>query len=463
MQILTQKIIAMKNNLIVSILLIVNLCFYQSGILLAQKNDVQKKVDDYIEAYMQMNQFCGSVLIANNGNVLVSKGYGYANYQFNIENTHQTKFRIASLTKGFTSIAIMQLVENNKLKLDDKLMKFISDYPRGDEITIKHLLSMTSGIPNHTEFDDFDKERRVFSYNILQTIETFKGKPLEFTPGERFKYSNSNYLLLGFIIEHVSDMTYAEYVKQNIFEPLKMQKSGYETPEKIIINMAQGYRFKNNEIENAKFRNMSNAHASGALYSSIEDLYIWARTLYTNKLISKKSLETVFSPVNDNYAFGWGVIDVFNHKMITHSGEIDGFTSNISCFTNEDICVIILSNFEHTPISRINKDLIAIIFDKEYQIPGVVKTINLPEDILQSYTGEYELKPGFVFTVTFNDGRLYCQPTGQPKLELLPVSENEFVLKEVEAKILFLNDLNLTIDKFILNQRAKKISALKIK
>jgi len=122
-----------------------------------------------------------------------------------------------------------------------------------------------------------------------------------------------------------------------------------------------------------------------------------------------------------------------------------------------------LSNFEHTPISRINKDLIAIIFDKEYQIPDVVKTIKLPDDILQSYTGEYELKPGFVFTVTFNDGQLYCQPTGQPKLELLPVSENEFVFKEVEARISFLKDSNQQIDKLILNQGGKKIPALKIK
>lgn len=452
----------MKKKLIVSIILMVNLCFYQTGNLLAQENDVQEKVDGYIEAYMQMNQFSGSVLIANNGNVLVSKGYGYANYQFNIENTPQTKFRIGSLTKGFTAVAIMQLVENNKLSLDDKLIKFISDYPRGDEITINHLLSMTSGIPNHTEFDDFNKERRVFHYNILQTISTFKGKPLEFTPGEQFKYSNSNYMLLGFIIEHVSDMTYAEYVKQNIFEPLKMQNSGYETPEKIIKNMAQGYRFKNNEIENAKFRNMANAHASGALYSTIEDLYIWDRALYTDKLISKKSLETMFSTVKANYAFGWGVVDVFNHKMIAHAGEIDGFTSNISRFVDDDICIVILSNFEHTPVSRINKDLIAIIFDKEYKNPVVVKTTKLPDDILQSYTGEYELKPGFVFNITFNDGSLYCQPTGQPKLELIPVSEYEFVLKEIEARISFLKGSNQMIEKLILHQGGNEIPASKI-
>ncbi len=450
-----------RNNLLLS-LLIVSLCFCQTGTLSAQQNDVQQKVDEYIDAYVQMNQFSGSILIARNGHILVSKGYGYANYEFNIENTPQTKFRIGSLTKGFTALSIMQLVEHNKLSLEDKLIKFISDYPFGNEITIRNLLTMTSGIPNHTEFEDFNKKRRVFHYTLLQTIETFKNKPLDFNPGERFEYSNSNYILLGYIIEQVSKMSYAEYVKQNIFEPLKMKSSGFERPEKIIKNMAHGYYFKNNEIENARFRDMSNAHASGALYSTIGNLYKWDRALYTEKLINKESIETIFTPFKDNYAFGWGVIDVFNHKMISHSGEIDGFTSNISRFIDDDICIIILSNFEHTPISRINKDLISIIFGKEYKIPDVVKTINLPDNILRSYIGEYELKHGFVFTITFSDGSLFCQPTGQQKLELLPLSESEFILKEVEAKISFVKNSSQKVDKLILNQGGNQIPALKI-
>src|SRR6056297_2097729 len=257
----------MKRYMVLSILIIVNLCFYHSGMLLAQENDVQEKVDDYIEAYMKMNQFSGSVLIAKNGNVLASKGYGSANYQFNIENTPQTKFRIGSLTKGFTAVAIMQLVENKKLSLDDKLMKFIPDYPRGNEISIRHLLTMTSGIPNHTELDDFNNDRRVYAHSILETIETFKSKPLAFVPGTQFEYSNSNYILLGYIIEQVSDMNYESYIDQYIFEPLKMENSGYEKPEVIIEQMSCGYCLKNNEIINAKYRDMSNAHASGALYS----------------------------------------------------------------------------------------------------------------------------------------------------------------------------------------------------
>ena len=452
----------MKRSSVLLRLIIGCLCFCQTSALLAQQN-IQVKVNKYIDAYVQMHQFSGSILIAKNGQVLVRNGYGYANYQFNIENTPQIKFRIGSLTKGFTALAIMQLVENNKLSLDDKLIKFIPDYPRGDEITLKHLLTCTSGIPNHTEFEDFNKERRVYHFTVSQTIETFKNKPLGFNPDEKFEYSSSNYILLGYIIEQISNMTYADYVEQNIFKPLRMENSGFETPEQVIKNMARGYLFKNNEIENAKFRDMSNAHASGALYSTVEDLYKWDRALYSETLISKESLKTMFIPFKDNYAYGWGVANIFNHKMVTHSGEIDGFISNISRFPDDDICIVILSNFEHTPISRINKDLIAIIFGEEYKIPEVINTIKLSDEISQIYTGKYELKPGFVFSVSLNNGSLFCQPTGQPKLELLPISESEFILKEVEAKISFIKNSSQEVEKLILNQGGSQVPALRIK
>lgn len=442
--------------------LIAILCICKFNVASAQQDDIQKKVDEYIDAHIQMNQFSGSILIAKNDQIVVNKGYGFANYGFVIKNNSETKFRIASLTKGFTAVAILQLEEKGLLNIDDKLQKYIPDYPRGDEISIKHLLTHTSGVPNHTEFDDFDKERRVFGYNILETIETFQSRPLEFTPGEKFNYSNSNYILLGFVIEQVSKMSYEEYIKQNIFEPLKMNNTGFENPDRIIKNFAQGYCLKNNEIGKAKFRDMSNAHASGALYSTTEDLYFWDRALYSEELLNNKSKEKMFTEFKDNYGFGWGIVNVFNHKMIAHSGDIDGFTSNISRFINDDISIIILSNFEHTPINRINKDLIAIVFNEKYTVPEIIKTIKLSNNILQSYVGEYELQPGFIFSISFIDGKLFCQPTGQPKLELAPISESEFMLKEVEAKISFSKNSNQEIEKLFLHQGDKKIPANKI-
>lgn len=450
----------MKNLLLISLITISSLCNFNTA--LAQQDDIQKKVDEYIDAHMQMNQFSGSILIAKNNQIVLNKGYGYSSYGFEIKNNQHTKFRIGSLTKGFTAVAILQLEEKGLLDINDKLQKYLPDYPRGNDITIKHLLTSTSGIFNHTEFEDFNKNRRVYECSLMETIETFKNKDLKFNPGEKFDYSNSNYILLGLIIEQVSKMSYEDYVKQNIFEPLEMNHSGFENPNTVIKNFANGYRVDNDKIENANYRNMSNAHASGALYSTISDLYLWDRALYTEKLISNESKSKMFTEFKSNYGFGWGIVNVFNHKMIAHSGEIDGFTSNISRFVEDDVTIIILSNFEQTPINLINRDLIAIVFNEKYTIPEVVKTIQLSDNTLKLYTGEYKLQEGFVFSISFNDNKLYCQPTRQQKLELSPISESEFILKGVNAKISFVKNSNNNIEKLILHQGDKQFSAPKI-
>jgi CubicO group peptidase (beta-lactamase class C family) len=158
-----------------------------STLYASTREDIENKVDLYIGAYVKMNQFSGSVLIAQNGQVIVSKGYGMANYEYEIPNDSQTKFRIGSLTKQFTAMAIMMLEEKKLLNVDDNLTKYIPDYPNGDKIKIMHLLTQTSGIPDHTELPDFNQDRRVYQYDIIKTIETFKNMPLEFSPGEKLE------------------------------------------------------------------------------------------------------------------------------------------------------------------------------------------------------------------------------------------------------------------------------------
>ena len=248
--------------------------------------DIEKKADQYIKAYVKMNQFSGSVLIARDGQIIISKGYGMANYKYEIPNDSQTKFRIASLTKQFTAMAIMMLEEKKLLSIEDYLTKYIPDYPDGDKIKILHLLTHTSGIPDHTEFPDFNQDRRVYQYDITRTIETFKNMPLEFTPGEKFKYSNSGYILLGYIIEKVTRTSFENFIDQNIFKPLNMIHSGFERTGKVIKYHANGYALNGNEIIKAAYRDISNANASGALYSTIDDLYLWDRAL---PLLSLKS------------------------------------------------------------------------------------------------------------------------------------------------------------------------------
>ncbi len=428
------------------------------------QEDIQNKVDEYIGAYVKMNQFGGSILVAQNDQVLINKGYGMANVEFEILNDPQTKFRIGSLTKLFTAVAIMMLEEKGVLSVDDHLTKYIPDYPDGDQITIVHLLTHTSGIPDHAELPDFNRERRVYRYDLLQTIETFKNLPLEFTPGEKSKYSNSGYILLGYIIEQVTQTSFENFVDQNIFKPLYMVHSGYEWTDQVIKQHANGYASSGNEIIKAAYRDISNAHASGALYSTAEDLYLWDRALYTEELITFQSLKKMFTPFKEQFEFGygWGIVDLFNRKMVGHNGETEGFYSNITRFINDDVCIIVLSNIDGAPAGQMGVDLAAILFGEPYTIPEVREIAEVDPDILNNYVGKYELNPNFHCVITKENTQLYCQPTGQDQLEIYPESETVFFLKEVEIQITFVRGENGKVEKLILHQGGNDIPLTKI-
>jgi CubicO group peptidase (beta-lactamase class C family) len=435
----------------------------QAAVAVNTTEDIESKVDAYIRAYEELVHFSGSVLIAKNGKPIFKKSYGNASYEHNVPNTPHTKFRIGSLTKQFTAMAVMMLEEKKQLDVHDKLSRYIPDYPDGDRIEILHLLTHTSGIPDHTELVDFDRERRVFPHDVAQTIDTFKNKPLEFTPGEKFKYSNSGYILLGYIIEKVAQMPYGEFIEQNILRPLWMNDSGFEKRNEIIEDRASGYCLESDKVIKAEYRDITNAHASGSLYSTVEDLYLWDRALYTERLIGKNALERMFTPFKDHYGYGWGVVDVFNRKMVGHNGETEGFRANISRFIDGEVCIIVLSNMEHAPIGKISIDLAAIVFGEKYSIPEVRQVVTVHPDILRDYAGEYEIKPGFSLTIIEENGRLFCQPTGQDKLEVYPELETVFFLKVVDARISFIRNDNNEVEKLILHQGGKDIPATRVR
>jgi CubicO group peptidase (beta-lactamase class C family) len=286
---------------------------------------------------------------------------------------------------------------------------------------------------------------------------------MNFSPGEKFEYSNAGYYLLGYIIEKVTGKDYATVIKHNIFNPLGMSDSGYDYNHLIIKNRAYGYLLEKGELINAKYIHMANVHASGGLYSTIEDMYLWDRTLHTEKLIKQNSLDQMFNPVTQNYGYGWGIVTLFDRKMVGHNGDMDGFQTNITRFIDDDVCIIVLSNFGHAPIGKISVDLAAIVFGQNYDIPQkrVAKKIDFA--IYDDYVGRYEVNPNFSFIISREDDRLFCQPTGQNKLELFPESEIKFFLKEVDAQIVFVRDEEGKIIKLVLHQSGREIPAKKTK
>ncbi|KPU42676.1 putative penicillin-binding protein PbpX [Oxobacter pfennigii] len=338
--------------------------------------DIELKADEYIKIYESSGWFSGSVLMAKKGEIILNKGYGMANYELGVFNTPKTKFHLGSLTKQFTAMAIMQLEEKGLLSVEDKLSKYIADYPNGNKITIHMLLTHTSGIPDYINDDDSFNSISKLPHSITQIIDRFKNKPLEFTPGKKYDYSNSGYVLLSYIIEKVSGKSYEQYLQDNIFTPLGMVNTGYDYLTPIIKDRASGYSISKGSLVNAEFFDRSNLQGADGLYSNTEDLYLWDRALYTEKLAKKETLDKIFKvyPPATAYGYGWTISD----GEIKHFGKMDGFYTFISRDITNDITIIVLSNIQQVPLGAIARDLNYIAHEKDYKLPenlAVIKTI----------------------------------------------------------------------------------------
>lgn len=310
---------------------------------------------DKVDVYLNKLKFNGTVLLAKKGNILFRQGYGMANLQKKSPNTPNTIFRIASVTKQFTALAIMQLQEQGKLNVKDSIHKYLPDYPHGDKITIHHLLTHTSGIPNYTSFPDY-LETMGQQVTVEQNLDKFKDKPLDFEPGSMYQYSNSGYNVLGAIIEQVSKQSYENYIYEHIFKPLGMNDSGFRDGGIADKQFAVGYTNGPDTPSEAPFVDMSIPYSSGAMYSTIDDLYKWDRSLYTEQLIKKNSTEAMLTPFKENYAYGWVVVDE-GRKIYGHNGGINGFVAILLHYMVDDMTVIVLSNNDSADINRIGDTL----------------------------------------------------------------------------------------------------------
>jgi CubicO group peptidase (beta-lactamase class C family) len=324
--------------------------------------DLATRADEYLIEQTRTAGFSGAVLIAREGKVLFSKGYGLANVEHDVTNTPQTKFRLGSVTKQFTALAIMILQERGKLNVQDHVSKFVPDSPEAwRDITLHHLLTHTAGIPNLTTFPDH-RTTMMLPSPTASTVARFKDKALEFKPGERFNYSNSGYVLLGYVIERISGESYEAFLLKNIFEPLQMTDSGYDHNEMVLTHRAAGYVRPRGTLLNAPYQDMSVPHGAGALYSTVEDLLKWDQGLYSEKLVSKMSLDAMFTPFKGNYAYGWIAGQTSGRRCLEHAGSINGFTSFIARFPEDRTCVVVLSNHQWIMPRPICLNLAALAF-----------------------------------------------------------------------------------------------------
>jgi len=428
----------------------------------------------YLQACLANRYFMGSVLVARAGEVLLSAGYGMANLEHDVPHTPQTKFRIGSITKQFTAAAILQLQEQGLLEVHDSISTYLPDYPNGEQITVHHLLNHTSGIPNYTELNNFEQTTKI-KVTLDDLIARFSGEPLEFTPGERYRYTNSGYVVLTKIIETVSGHSYADYLQHQILEPLGMVDSGYDRQEVILPHRASGYIFSGEAYQNADFVDMSWPSGAGGMYSTIEDLYKWEQGLYTDTVLSASSREMMFTPKvvvraeedGKGYYHGYGgiICTHYERKLLYHGGGIDGFSTRIARYPDERISIIVLTNIDAasaTPVVPIANDLAAILFGEPYELPKQRQAIALDPAIYDAYVGQYELEPGWVMTVTKESSRIFMQWTGQERVEMFPESSTKFFVKVIDAQRTFVVDETGKASHVILHQGGRDRVATRV-
>jgi CubicO group peptidase (beta-lactamase class C family) len=331
-------------------------------------------IDDFVTNFAKQDRFSGSVLIAKDGKVLISKGYGLADVKQATPNTPQKVFRIGSMTKQFTAMAILLLQQQGKLNVKDLVCQLLPDCPETwQPITIRQLLNHTSGIPDFVAFPThaaFKQKPRT----PVELIAEFRDRPLDFVPGRQWAYSNSGYVVLGYLIEQLSGQPYCEFVGQHIFQPLQMTQSGCDSDALTRQDRVQGYAAPNTLAGDI---DMSVPYAAGGLYSTVEDLFLWDQSLYTTQLIPQALVDEMFRPsmpipdaigISGGYGYGWIIGEHVKHHVVWHRGGIEGFRSEIDRYLNDRITIIVLSNREDAAIDErghlaLASDIARLIFE----------------------------------------------------------------------------------------------------
>ncbi len=414
--------------------------------------DVSPRMDEVVQSYVRDKTFMGTVLVARGGDVLLSKGYGSANLEWNIPNTPATKFRLGSITKQFTAASILLLEERGKLKLDDPIKKYIPDAPASwDTITIFNLLTHTSGIPNFTSLPEY-KSLQLVETPAARTIAILRDKPLDFVPGEKMSYSNSGYIVLGYVIERISGVSYATFVADNIFKPLEMKDSGYDSNTAIIPRRAAGYTPSPAGPVNAGFVHMSVPHAAGALYSTTEDLLRWEQGLFGGRLISAASLAKMTTPYKSDYALGVTVQTANGRRVVQHGGGIEGFNTFLAYYPDTRLTVAVLANINGEVPGQIAAKLADVAFGRAVQTTSERTAIPLPVATLSKYVGTYELAPGAHMMIRLAGDHLTTQLTGQQQIPLFAESETKFFMKVVDAQVEFFTDASGAVTHAVMYQ-----------
>ena len=385
-----------------------------------QAQNKAKRIDELISSYNKYGQFNGAALVAENNKVIIKKGYGLANMEWNIPNEPDTKFRLGSITKQFTATVILQLVEQGKLKLDGKLSDYLDAYRKdtGGKVTIHNLLTHTSGIPNYTALPGFFQNVSRNPFAVTEFIQKYASGDLEFEPGTKFNYSNSGYFLLGAIIEKVTGKPYEQVLKENIFDPAGMKNTGYDHYDQVINKRAAGYIKTPKGYQNAPYLDMTIPYAAGSLYSTVEDLYLWDQALNGDKILSAKSKAAMFTPNLSNYGYGFVMANAtlgpkkLVVPTIQHGGGINGFNTTIVRLPGDKGLIVLLDNTSQGQfLGPLTTGITNILYGQPYDlakrsIAETLKQTIAEKDVAAAIQQYHQLKTSKSKEYYFSDGEL---------------------------------------------------------
>lgn len=418
-----------------------------------------KELDSILQRFSDANMFQGVVLVATDGKVLLNKGYGLADAATQKPNDPSLVYQIGSVTKQFTAVAILKLQEEGKLSVNDTISKYFPRLKDGGRITIRHMLTHTSGLFNYTNDTTFWMHEAVRPSSHEKMMGRFADMPLDFEPGTKFSYSNSGYVLLGYIIEQVSGKPYEQYIRENIFRPLGMNRSGFDFVK--ASNRATGY-YAGGNTEQAMIVDSTGSYAAGSIYTTTTDLLKWVQAMHSKKIIKPESWEQAFTPFKGQYGYGLIMDKMYGQKRIWHNGGIHGFVSNLEYFPESNTTVILISNNMSSDLPKLSRTIDAALFGKPYEMPKVRKETKLAEAKLKEYEGTYPLTDDFAITVKVEGGKLMAQATGQGAYEIFPEKEDHFFYKIVDAQIVFQKDATGKVVALTLFQNGAQLRGEKV-
>lgn len=426
-------------------------------------------IDQYVTAEMAKQRIPGAQIgIYSRGQILLAKGYGLADVELNVPVKPETLFQSGSVGKQFVSAAMMLLVEEGKVGLDDSITKYFPDGPASwKPILIKNLLSHTSGLAEYETGERTAPNGPFYirnDYTEDELLRKTEALPIEFAPGEKWNYRNTNYMLLGILIHRVTGKFYADYLAERIFKPLGMTSTRLISDADIIPNRSSGYELNGDKLQNQTWVSPTfNSTADGTLYFNVLDLAKWDGALYQTNLLSQSSLDRIWTiyrlnngqPNPAHYGFGWEMNTVNGHKAIEHGGAWQGFTCDISRYVDDSLTVVVLTNLDagHSRPGRIAHQVAGLVNPALMPPPPKVRAeITVDRKVLDGYLGTYQLNPDFTLIVTRDGDHLSVEPTGQPQLPIFAEGPRDFFLRVVDAQITFVTDASGRATELILHQ-----------